>query len=626
MPHMVKPMLAKIKDKPFDGEDWIFEIKWDGYRAVSEVKRGDVALYSRNQLSFNAKYPSVVDALEHLNINAIFDGEVVAFDEEGKPSFQTLQLYDPDKNRLEYHIFDLIYLEGYLLTDLPLIQRKELLKSILPPHDPVLIYSDHIEKEGVLLFEEMKKKELEGMIAKEKSSIYQFSKRSSDWLKIKTQLSQETVICGFTAPRGSRKDLGALILGVYKDGKLTYVGHSGGGFNTKMLSDIRKKLEPLITDASPFDKKIKTNAPVTWVKPKLVCQVSFSEWTKEGNMRHPIFQGMRIDKKPAEVIKEDASTQNESPADLFPEILIGKEEAKASVVVDKHRLVFTNVNKLYWPDEGYTKGDLLNYYHNISPYILPYLKDRPESLNRHPNGIKGPNFFHKDAGGEAPSWMKKAKVRSESEDKYINYVICQDEASLLYLNNLGCIEINPWNSRAKSKDRPDYMVIDLDPAENTFDEVVETALAVKEVLDQAGAKGYCKTSGASGLHIYIPLGAQYTYDEAKEFGRILAIMTQQLVPDFTTVERNVKARGNKIYIDFLQNRKGQTLAAAYSVRPKPGATVSTPLRWEEVKAGLHPSQFTIKNIFHRLEKNGDLFKPVLGKGIDIYKCLDRLKA
>jgi bifunctional non-homologous end joining protein LigD len=625
MQHEIRPMLAKIREEPFDSDEWLFEIKWDGYRAVAEAVRGEVELYSRNNLSFNHRYPAVVAALQKLNHTAVLDGEVVVPDDSGKPSFQQIQHYDPASGRpVLYYLYDILHLDGYDLSLLPLESRKEILRHLVPADDPVLKYSDHITGEGRLLYEEMARNDMEGIIAKERNSPYRQGVRSGEWLKIKAKRMQEAVIAGFTAPRGGRKNLGALILGVYEDGVLIYAGHTGGGFTAESLRETHRMLEPLIQDESPFSRKVKTNAPVTWVRPELVCQVEFSEWTHDGHMRHPIFQGMRVDKKPQEVVREQESSP---PAEKKPKKKMRKatEEKDATVSINRHRLKLTNLDKVYWPEEKYTKGDVIAYYRKISGIILPYLKDRPESLHRHPNGITGESFYHKDAGGAAPSWVKTSRI--ESEEKHIHYIVCQDEASLIYLNNLGCIEINPWNSRVRSKDRPDYIVIDLDPSGgNTFEEVIETTLAVKEVLKKAGARGYCKTSGATGMHVYIPLEARYDYEEAKEFARIIAYLTHELVPDITTVERTVKSRGDKIYVDFLQNRRGQTLACAYSLRPKPGATVSTPLEWKEIKPGLHPSQFNINTIFKRLEKKGDLFSPVLGEGVDIIQCLKNLGA
>ena len=290
------------------------------------------------------------------------------------------------------------------------------------------------------------------------------------------------------------------------------------------------------------------------------------------------------------------------------------------------KVALTHLDKIFWPDEGYTKGNVIDYYNAVYPHIIKYMKDRPESLFRTPNGIKEKGFFHKDAGLDAPKWVKSMPLYSESAEKEVHYIICNNKPTLLYMANLGCIEMNPWNSRIKDLDKPDYLVLDLDPSEkNTFEQVIETANVIKEVLDKAGAASYPKTSGATGIHIYVPLGAKYTYDQARDFAHSMAIMAQQQLPDLTSLDRNLAKRGkDKIYIDYLQNSKGQTLACAYSLRPRPGATVSTPLDWSEVKKGLHPSDFNIKNTIKRIEKNGDLFSGVLLKGIDMMKCIKKL--
>lgn len=293
----------------------------------------------------------------------------------------------------------------------------------------------------------------------------------------------------------------------------------------------------------------------------------------------------------------------------------------------KKEAELTNLDKLYWPDEGITKGELLDYYSRIAPYILPYLKNRPLSLLRHPNGIKEKGFFHKDAGDSAPDWVTKKEIHSESTDKMINYLVCNDVESLLFIANLGCIEMNPWNSTVNKLDRPDYIVMDIDPSpKNTFEEVIDVALVIKEIMDETGMTGYCKTSGSSGLHVYIPFNKKHTYDESRDFAHILASMVTERLPKMTTLERSLsKRKKNQIYVDYLQNREGQTLASAYSVRPKPGATVSAPLEWKEVKHGLQISDFTIHNMLDRVEKKGDLFKGVLGKGIYMNKTLAKME-
>ncbi len=388
-----------------------------------------------------------------------------------------------------------------------------------------------------------------------------------------------------------------------------------------MLKEVYYKLAPLIQDISPFDEIVTTNAPVTWVKPKYICEVKFTEWTNDGKMRHPIFLRMREDKTPKDIVMLKAATRNLKNTK-------GKIEEKKDVEMPfgKIKVHLTNQNKLYWPDEGITKGMVTEYYQSIADYILPYLKDRPESLKRNPNGINDKGFFHKDAGDEAPGWIKKIKIFSESAHKEIDYIICNNKAALAYLNNLGCIELNPWNSTIKDLDKPDYLLIDIDPSEkNTFDQVIEVANTFKKILDKAGAESFCKTSGATGLHVYVPMGKKYFYVQVKDFAELLCIMVNNQLPGFTTMERNLVKRGNKnIYLDYLQNRRGQTIAAPYSLRPHPGATVSTPLHWKEVKAGLHPSIFNIFNMQKRIKRIGDIFKGVMGKGVSIENCIAKL--
>jgi DNA ligase D len=299
----------------------------------------------------------------------------------------------------------------------------------------------------------------------------------------------------------------------------------------------------------------------------------------------------------------------------------------AATTNKKTKPAFTNLHKLYWPGEGITKGDLISYYKTIAPFILPYLKNRPLSLKRNPNGIKDQGFYHKDAGDIAPSWMKTADIYAESTGKIVHYLVCNNVKSLLFIANLGCIEMNPWNSTTVKLDNPDYLILDIDPSDkNSFDEVIEVALVIKEILDKIKLTGYCKTSGASGMHVYIPCGRKYDYDTVRDFAKLLATMVHEQLPSSTTLERSLaKRKKDEIYVDFLQNSRGQTLASAYSVRPKPGATVSAPLEWKEVKKGLHPSQFTIKNMKKRADKKGDLFKGVLGKGVDIPAALKKME-
>jgi bifunctional non-homologous end joining protein LigD len=630
----VKPMLARLVKESFDGDDWIFEIKFDGYRAIAEVDNKKVRLYSRNNISFNDIFSPVVESLQKLGRQAVLDGEVVVVDKKGVSKFQLLQNYQKTgKGELAYFVFDILYLDGYDLRTLSLLKRKEILKGLIEDLDDSAIrFSDHIKGDGKQFFKAAQQQGLEGIIAKRCDSEY-IGKRSDNWLKVKTHMRQEAVIGGFTAPKGSRKNLGALILGVYEGDKLVYIGHTGGGLNQQGLQDIHNKIKGLAQKESPFNTKFKTNAPVTWVEPKLVCEVSFQEWTDTGHMRQPIFEGLRVDKKPRDVKREQVENfevvedvkDNDMKKTKKKTIKDTPKGKDYEVKIDGHLLNLTHLDKIYWPKDKYTKGDLVEYYTSVAEYMLPYLKDRPESLNRHPNGIEGDNFFQKDVDHQGPEWVQRIPVYSESNKKEINYLLCQDKATLIYMANLGCIEINPWSSRTGALDNPDFLVIDLDPEKISFEAVIQTAKEVKKVFDSIGIDSYCKTSGATGLHIFAPLAAKYDYDQVKEFARVIAILVNKKLPKITSIERMPKKRQGKVYLDFLQNRKGQTLAAPYSVRPKEGATVSTPLKWSEVKKGLNPKKFTIKNTVSRIKKTGDLWKPVLGSGADLEKALSKLE-
>ncbi|MGE8513494.1 MAG: DNA ligase D [Chryseobacterium culicis] len=620
-------MLAKLSEEAFNDKDWIFEIKWDGYRAIADLSKDTPLFYSRNGISFLSKFEKIALELEKQKHHMILDGEVVAYDEQGKPNFQLLQqIGDNPSTALVYQVFDLLWLNGHSTEDLPLIQRKELLKEALTETGSIT-YCDHIPEKGIEFFAQMKKMQLEGMIAKRADSTYSENHRTADWLKIKFSNTDEVIICGFTEPRGTRERFGALILGKYTDSQLTYCGHTGTGFNNNSLKELYKRFQKLIVKSSPFETVPKTNMPVTWVKPELVCEIKYSEITRDGIFRHPVFMQIREDKSP-EDLKESSFT--EKPKEMKSKIASKKTEVtekEKEITLDKHLVKLTNQDKIYFPEENITKGDVIDYYQSIARYILPYLKNRPLSLNRFPNGIEEQSFYQKDAGDHIPEWIKTTQVYSESNDKYIDYIYCNDKATLAYLNNLGCIDLNPWNSSLPDLEHPDYLVLDLDPSsKNTFDEVIETALQVNEVLKSIKIKGYCKTSGSTGIHIYIPMGGKYDFDQVKDFAHILMKQVNDKLPKITTLERSLQKRDNKkIYLDYLQNRTGQTLASAYSLRPKQGAAVSMPLDWDELKPGLKPTDFTITNVLDRIKEKGDLFKPVLGKGIDMIKALELLQ-
>ncbi|MDN3694315.1 DNA ligase D [Chryseobacterium tructae] len=615
-------MLAKPHEKAFDDEDWIFEIKWDGYRAVADLRKKQPLFYSRNGISFLSKFEKISQDFENQKHKMILDGEIVAYDENGRPNFQLLQQIGDNPNlALVYQVFDILWLNGHSTENIPLTQRKELLKEALIETD-IIKYCDHIPEKGIEFFNQMKKMNLEGMIAKKADSFYIENHRSSDWLKIKFTNTEEAIICGFTEPRGSREGFGALILGKYTDGKLIYAGHTGTGFNKELIHQIHSRLKKLTTKTSPFETIPKTNMPVTWTKPELVCEIKYSEITKDGMFRHPVFVTIREDKNPEDV--------NEKPKEMKAKTSSKKSEVsekEKEITLNKHTVKLTNQDKIYFPKDGITKGDLVDYYQSVAEYILPHLKNRPLSLNRFPNGIEEQGFYQKDAGDSIPDWIKTTEVYSESNDKYIDYIYCNDKATLAYLNNLGCIDLNPWNSSLPDLEHPDFLVLDLDPSKkNTFDDVIETSLQVNEVLQSINIKGYCKTSGSTGIHVYIPMGGKYDFDQVKEFAYILMKQVNEKLPKLTTLERSLQKRDDKkIYLDYLQNRTGQTLASVYSVRPKEGASVSMPLEWNELKKALKPTDFNIHNALGRIKEKGDLFKPVLGKGIDMMKSLELLQ-
>lgn len=650
-PKALSPMLATLVDKPFDGEGWIYEVKWDGYRCIAFARNGKVELLSRNNKSFNEKFYPVFNDFKTLGIDAVFDGEVIVKDTQGVSNFGKLQNWRSEADgELIYYVFDLLWYNGHLLTGLPLEERRKYLQQILPDHDRIKL-SQAFSASGTEFFEAAKQMGLEGIIAKKADSVYIPGERSKEWLKIKTGKRQEVVIGGFTKNDGSSKLFSALLVGVFNNKKLEYTGKIGTGFSDKLQQEMMKQFKPLIRKTSPFSsipdinkpsrfRPNPPNATPTWLKPDLVCEVSFAEMTSDGVMRHPSFEGMRIDKNPGDIsaekeqptkslVKQESVLHKEKiitkSRGVERKTLLNPTDETQEREIGGHKLKFSNLSKIYWPKEKITKRDMLNYYFQAAPYILPYMKDRPQSLNRHPNGINGESFYQKDVTGKAPAWINTFPYHSDADGRDKNFMVCTDEASLLYIASLGCIEMNPWSSRVQAPDQPDWCIIDLDPDTNSFEQVVQVANITKQILDTASIDSYCKTSGSTGIHIYIPLQAKYTYEESKEFARLIVTLVHEQLPRFTSIERATRNRKGKIYLDFLQNRPQATLATAYSLRPKPGATVSMPLHWAEVKKGLKMSHFNINNAMARLKEQGDIFKPVLGKGINMTAALKILQ-
>jgi len=648
VPKTIKPMKATLVDEPFDDPDWVYEVKWDGYRAIAEVSKTDVKLISRNNIPFDKYYP-IVDILKKWRINAVIDGEIVVLNEKGLSDFGALQNWRSEADgNLVYYVFDVLWYEGKNLMRLPLIERQAILQDILPTDDDRIRQSKVFAARGIDFFDAAEQVGLEGIMAKKADSTYSSDLRSREWLKIKVQRRQEVVIAGFTRNAGTSKVFSALIVGVYEGKRLRYAGKVGTGFSDKLQKEMMKQFKPLITDKIPFDEEPDVDKPSrfrpkrlgakpTWLKPDLVCEVNYAEVTSEGLFRQASFKGMREDKEADEVVlevpseTEDTVTEAENktvkstlkPAKGERRTLLNPREETQTRKINGKELKFTNLSKVYWPGDGFTKRDMFNYYYRMAEYILPYLKDRPMSLNRFPNGIKGPSFYQKDIKGKAPEWVNKTYPYTTSGGEHKEYLVGDNEATLLWMASLGCIEMNPWFSRIQSPESPDYCVIDLDPDKNTFEQVIQAAREVRNVLDELDVPCYPKTSGSTGMHIYIPLNSKYTYEQSQLFAKLIVTLVHERLPEFTSLERMVSRRKGKMYLDFLQNRPGATIAGPYSLRPKPGATVSMPLQWDEVKPGLKMSDFHILNAYDRLKETGDLFKGVLGKGIDLNKTIEK---
>ncbi len=590
------------------------ETKYDGYRTLAHIQNDDCHLVSRNANSFDHKFQELIKPLNSLKDNLILDGEVVIQDSKGRDNFQWLQNHDKDRSKgeLRYYVFDILYFNGYDLRDLHLLTRKKILKSILPTLKNVY-YSEHIENDGIEFFAKAEKNKLEGIIAKKATSKYHDGKRSKDWLKIKTTLQQEMVIGGYTSPQGSRTGIGAIICGYYKDNKLMYAGKVGTGFDEETLLDLEKKLKRLERKTSPFEKEPKLKDS-HWVTPSLVAQIKFMEWTADGSMRHPVFLGLKTDKDAKKVLLENISANKENVT----------LNSKSNDILENDKVAFTNLDKLFWPKLKLTKGDVVQYYNRVADFILPFLVDRPESLRRNPDGIKNDGFFQKNVAGLTPDWIVTRKIKSKSTEESITYLFCQDKDTLLFLANWGSIEMNPWSSRVGSINNPDYMVFDLDPVDTSIDNLVTTALKVKEILDKMDLKSYVKTSGGKGLHIYIPVTAEYTYKQTQNICHILSQMVNRALPEITSLERSPSKRKGKIYLDYLQNAKGKTMASVYSVRPREHAGVSTPLEWSEVNNKLDLTAFNLITIDKRIADKGDLWADFFDYKNDLKAAIGKL--
>ena len=629
-------MLATLDERAPSDKGWLFEIKFDGVRVLAARRGEQVELYGRSGQLITGRYPDLARALLALPVeHFVIDGEIVALDERGRPSFQRLQprmaLTDPREIEaaaarvpVEGVFFDCLALDGHDLRRLPLTRRKDCLRLLVPPLGPVH-YVDHVLEHGPAFLEAANEQRLEGIVAKKAASSYAGG-RSRDWIKVKCQRRQEFVIGGYTDPQGSRGHFGALHIGVYDGARLVYVSKVGTGFDQAGLKSLWEKLQPLARATPPFDTgAIPKGKSHHWVEPRLVCEVRFSDWTNDGGIRHPTFIALRSDKRPEECRREAIQTPPEIPSHPSPPLRgRGQGEGGAAVVASKE-VKLTNLKKMFWPADGYTKGDLVAYYERVAPLLLPYLRDRPLVLTRYPDGITGKSFFQKDAPEFTPAWVRTERVYSKDAEREIDYFVVDDVESLRYVANSGTIPLHLWASRLGSLERPDWLVLDLDPKGAPFTDVVKVARALHRILDDLELPSYPKTSGATGLHILIPLGARYTYDEVRTFARLLAVLGVEAEPEISTIARPLRSRGGKVYIDFGQNGHGQTIVGPFSLRPLPGAPASCPLTWGEVTARLDPARFTMITVPKRFDKMADPLAPVLTGGIDMAATVARIE-
>lgn len=591
----LRPMLASVGEGPFDDPAWAFELKWDGYRALAMVTSEGTLLRSRTGKDFTAAYPSLADLRRRVTCQeAVLDGEIVVLGPDGAPDFGALQA---GRGPFTYVVFDLLHVDGEWIEDRPWSERRERLAAIVPPEaPPLLMLSDHVVGTGRDLFALARERELEGVIAKRMDAAYRPGRRTTDWLKVKTHQEAVVTIGGFTEGSGSRRGtVGALLVGEPDGaGGLTYLSHVGSGLTDRQAASLWDRLRAAEQPASPFSNPVPPAAAAPrWVRPEIDCEVRFSERTSDNRLRAPVFHGL--------VTSEDVAP--DVPSGPF-----SSEGGSRTVQEGDRSVTLTNLGKPYWPREGITKGHLLDHYLRMAPVLVPHLAGRPMILKRYPDGIEG-QFFFQHSVNDAPPWMRRVELSrgGKPDEKLSRYVVVDDAMSLLWLVNLGCIEINPWQSRADAPDEPTFVLFDLDPADGLpFARVVEAARLVGDALEGLGLRGYPRTSGASGMHILVPVVPGLGFDTVRLFARVVSEAIVSARPDLVTTVTRVADRGPRVYLDHNQNGRGRSIASLYSVRPRPGAPVATPLHWDEVREGLDPRAFTMGVVARRVEREGDL--------------------
>ena len=610
-PSRYAPMLAAASGALPHGDGWVYEPKWDGFRAIVTVAGGEVTFASRNGNDLTGRFGDLARAaaLAVRTPDAVLDGEICALDERGRSRFSLLQEGSGTRALV---LFDVLEVDSTPLVDEPLSERRRRLDAVVRPAPNVLVSPQF--DDGDALLAAAREQELEGVLAKRSDSRYRSGKRSPEWQKVKLRKAQEVVVAGYTRGQGRRsRGFGALVVGVHEAGGLRWAGNVGTGFTDEEIARLLGVLRPLERSSPPFAQPPRMPrvraSDVVWVEPRLVAEVQYAEWTREGRLRAPVYVRLREDKPPEEVRRE-------------------REPAPSVITRGRRTLRLSNLEKPFWPDEGLTKGDLVAYYRDIAPVLVPHLRERPFTMKRYPDGWQGKHFFQKQSPSHMPAWIPRAPFPAstrEGEKKVIDYALVNDDLALLWMANMGCIDLHTWASRADRPERPDWVMFDLDPAEGAgFPEVVEVALLVKEMLDLLQLVGFPKTSGSRGIHVLVPIARRHSFADVREFAGIVAGALARAHPGLVTTEwAKEKRRG--VLVDANQNGPGKTNASVYSVRPRAGAPVSMPLRWDEVVPALDPSVFTMEAVLDRVAREGDLFAGVLEGKQSLTKALRALR-
>ncbi len=626
MPEHVLPMFARAGEIPKPERDYSFEVKWDGVRAIAYVQPGRLRLESRNLNDITDGYPEVRGLIAQLGMHdAVLDGEIVAFDDGGRPSFERLQrrmhVTAPASVRrlaastpVVYAIFDLIHLDGRSLMGLPYVERRAALEALELGGSAWRVPAAH-SGQGAALLAATEKQGLEGVVAKRLDSRYEPGRRGGAWIKVKNTLRQELVIGGWIPGEGRRADrIGALLMGYHRDGAFVYAGRVGTGFTQAMLDELARRLAPHRRETSPFADAPKLPPEAEFVEPSLVAEVEFREWTRDGVMRAPSYKGLRDDKAPREVTIEtdgsETAADPDDPAGLFDEVRPLAEGA-LEVLTDGRRLKLTNWDKVLYPQAGFTKGDLIAFYARIAPVLVPHLHDRPLTLKRYPNGVEEQYFYEKQSPSHRPDWVQTARLGD------VNYTLAQDRPTLIWLGNLADIELHTSLAYARAPEAPTMLVFDLDPGEPAgIVECAQVGLVLRGLFEQLGLETVVKTSGSKGLQVYVPLNSRASYAETKPFAKRVAELLEQRMPKLVVSRMTKRLRPGRVLVDWSQNDEHKTTVNVYSVRARERPTVSTPVAWDEVEAchrGADPEllRFETDQVLARIEEHGDLFGPAL---------------